>query len=120
MALNLRKYENQAVFSVAMAVVGAVCALASALIVLKRFNWEHFTLTYNRSGKLVIIFAASMLLAMGASAIGFGMGFNSAGQKRNTKSRLSWLGFFLSAGAIALALIVAIFFAITRDPITIH
>lgn len=115
--LNLRKYETQARLSLALGALSIVSALAGAAAALTGFDWEAFWLTYNPRGLRILAIGGALLLALGASAVGFGIAFNSAGQKRNTQSRLSWIGFFLNAAAIALALMVGVFVFVTGNPI---
>lgn len=117
MAFNLKKLENQAVLSVILAIVGGVCAVGGIGIILWKFKWQQFMLPFRASGMLQPAVLGSLALSIGIGIAGFGVGFNSAGEKRNSKSRLSWIGFFLNAGVLALALIAAVFFMIVREPI---
>ena len=77
-------------------------------------------LTYNSQGKLLLVLGGALFVSLAASVVGFCVGFNSAGQRRNKKSRLSWTGFFLNAALIAIAFMVAVFFILTRNPISIE
>lgn len=120
MKRNLKSYENQAKYSVVLAGVAALCTAFAVFCVLYKFDWTSFTLTYNRNGKRLLIIAAALFVSLAASIVGFCVGFNSAGQHRNKKSRLSWTGFFLNAALMAIAFMTAVFFIITRDPIRIE
>ena len=119
MALNLRKFENQAVLSVLAAVAGAFFVLMNAFIVLMRIDWERFAVTYNRKSSFLMVIGGTLVASLGTAVVGMGVGFSSAGQKRNSRSRLSWIGFFISAGVIALALMLGVLFFFARDPITV-
>ncbi len=116
-SFNLRKFETQARLSVVLGVVSILAGLAGGAAVAEGFDWQAFWLTYNPRGMRILAIGGALVLALTASAVGFGVGFNSAGQKRNTQSRLSWVGFFLNAAAIALALIVSVFVYVTGNPV---
>lgn len=103
-----------------LAGLAAFAAMAALYCVLKGFDWQVFMLTYNRKGPRLIFLGASLFVCLAAGVIGFFVGFNSAGQRRNKKSRLSWIGFFANAALIAVALMVAIFFVLTRNAISIE
>ena len=57
-----------------------------------------------------------LFVSLCAGVVGLFIGLNSAGQRRNTRSQLSWLGFFLNAGIIALAVCAVVFFYFARNP----
>ena len=120
MKRNLKSYENQATFSVILAGVAALGTAIAVYCVLERFDWQVFMLTYDRSGKRLPVLGAALFASLAASVVGFCVGFNSAGQRRNKKSRLSWTGFFLNAALIAIAFMVAVFFYLTKNPIRIE
>ena len=114
--LNLRSFENQAMISVALAGAAGLCAIAGVFSVLYRFNWQDFILTYNSRGLRIVLIAGSLFLALSGSVVGFCVAFNSAGRRRNKKSRLSWIGFFLNAAILAVTLMASFFFLFTRNP----
>ena len=120
MKRNLNSYENQATFSVILAGVAALCTLLALFCVLYKFDWQVFMLTYNSRGNRLLLLGAALFVSLAASVVGFCVGFNSAGQRRNKKSRLSWIGFFLNAGIMAIAFMVAVFFILTRNPMSIE
>ena len=58
-------------------------------------------------GFLVCVAAASAL-----SLGGLGLGFSSAGQRRNSAQAASWMGFFLGSAVLSLSIIVFSAFAL--------
>lgn len=117
---NLKSYESQATISVILAGLGAFGVMVALFCVLKGFDWQVFMLTYNSKGPRLILLGASLFVSLAAGVVGFCVGFNSAGQRRNKKSRLAWIGFFTNAALIAVSLMVAIFFVLTRNPISME
>ena len=120
MKRNLKSFESQAAISLMLAGLGALGAMAAVYCVLKGFDWKVFMLTYDRKGIRLFMLGGALFVALAASVVGFCVGFNSAGQRRNKKSRLAWIGFFANAALIAVTLMVAFFFLFTRNPVSIE
>lgn len=118
--LDLHNYETQATLSILLATVAALAVAAAGGAVLYKFNWQDFILVYNRDGFLLYALAGTLFVAMAASVVGFCVALNSAGQRRNAKSRLSWLGFFCNAALMALALMIGFLFLFTRQAINLN
>ena len=114
MRRKLQTYESQATVSVILAGAAAVFVMGAAFCALYKFDWKVFMLSYNSGGMRLPVLGGSLFLALAASVVGFFVAFNSAGQRRNKKSRLSWIGFFANAALIALALMIGFFFLFTR------
>ena len=112
-------FENQAKLSVILAVVGGVGVLAAMVLLGRNFtNLQTFWVAYNPRTMWLPMLAAFLFLALSAGGAGFFIGLNSAGQRRNTRSRLAWIGFFASAGVLMLAVCAAIFFYFARYKVT--
>lgn len=108
-------YESQATLSVALAAVSAVGTLTAIALLARNFtDMDTFYVAYNPQSKWLIAFGGTLMLGLLAGAAGFLLGLNSANQKRNARSNLSWLGFFANAGLITVALCSGIFFYFTR------
>lgn len=117
---SLNTYENQARLSVIAAGVGALATVATIVLLARNFtNLQTFYVVYNPETLYLPALGASLLAALGCGAIGFFVGLNSAGQKRNTQSKLAWMGFFFSAAVITLALCVGLFFFFARRPLSV-
>jgi asparagine N-glycosylation enzyme membrane subunit Stt3 len=109
-------YENQAKLSVGLGGLGGLAILGVLALIAKNFHRELPAIIYNPEGKWILVFGLGMLGALVTSAAGLLVGLNSAGQKRNTQTRLSWIGFFVNAGLLTLALIAGLAFYLMRMP----
>lgn len=117
---SLNTYENQARISVIAAGVGALAAVATVALLARNFtDLQTFYVVYNPQTMYLPAVGVGLLGALACGTIGFFVGLNSAGQKRNTQSKLAWMGFFCSAAVITLALCIGLFFYFTRRPMTI-
>ena len=114
MAANTSQYENQARLSVFLAVVAGLASIAAALLLFRNYKADVGQIVYLAGGKFILIFGGAILVALLAAAAGFLLGFNSAGQKRNTKPQLSWTGFFLNAAMMTLGLSIFVVFFVLR------
>ena len=120
MALKLSKYEDQARLSVYLGMLGILAVLGAVVMMYTHFEATTFYVYFNPNKSFVMLLVLGLLGGLVVSVIGFFLGLNSAGQKRNTRSRLSWQGFFLNAIVITLLLSAAIFFVFTRYAISTH
>lgn len=114
MALKLRAYETQAKLSIGLAIGAAVSMFGTVFLLLRNFDATNFLIAYRSSSMYMPALGATILLSLGLATIGFFVGLNSAGQKRNKQSQLSWIGFFLNASVITLSLCCGVFFWFTR------
>lgn len=117
-AIGVGTYEKQGKLSVALGVLAAVSALAVAGLLARNYNREVGQIIYGAGGSYILLIAAGLGVALIAAGAGFFLGFNSAGQKRNTQSRLSWMAFFLNAAVIALVMALAVVFFLMRFELT--
>jgi hypothetical protein len=120
-AFKIKTYEEQAKLSVILAAIGGFFALVALGGILRNFDASTGWVRYGTKTIFMPALGGCLVLALALAAIGFFVGLNSAGQRRNKRSRLSWTGFFLNALVIVLALCVGAVFAITRHgmaPIT--
>ncbi|HSW46608.1 MAG TPA: hypothetical protein VLM89_13675 [Phycisphaerae bacterium] len=101
---SLRRYEDQARASVVVGIAACLGLLAQAVLVFRHINLSEWTIMYGSPNRRTLVLAATAaVLGLGLAALG--LGFNSAGQKRNDKPQFSWIGFFLGAGTICLTII---------------
>jgi hypothetical protein len=114
MLSHLRRYDVQARYAFALVVLSLLpCALALWL------GWRNFDapmgrIIYGEHGRFVPGFAGCIFLSLAPAAVGFILGVNSAGQRRNDKSGRSWLAFFLGGTVISVDLILLIAFYMLR------
>jgi hypothetical protein len=101
---SLRRYDTQARVSVLASVVSIVSLLGLSFVVLQNMNFTELVIYYGPARRLAVFGGTAVTLLL--AAIGFGMGLNSVGQRRNERQGLSWLGFFLGAGVLCLTLVV--------------
>lgn len=104
---SLRRYDTQANVSLYAGVASFLGMMALAFMLLRNLNWETKLIVYKSPFymPLVLLLTAGTLLMAGAA---IAIGANSAGQRRNEKSRLSWTGFFI--GAVTLSLTIIMFY----------
>lgn len=105
MASSLRNPETQAKLSGAL-VSGAVIALLAAMTLgFHNFDRTMRTFVYKADGlRMPIVYLSaflSLLLAGGA----FWFSYSSAGERRNSYSRMSWICFAISAATIVMTLV---------------
>lgn len=117
MGLNLKAYETQAQLSVIFAIIGGLSALAAAVLVVGAYNQEAGVAFYGSHGRRLPAILAAEFVSLATAVIGCYVGFHSAGQRRNKRSRLSWTGFFGNAAVITFALSIFAFFWMTRQSI---
>lgn len=106
---SLRRYDTQARMSVIFGMLSALGILALGVLVFHNFDFSEMAIPYARPWRRQVVFlTAAVTLGIATTALGFG--FNSAGQRRNERPRESWIGFFVGAGCICLALALLFLF----------
>jgi len=109
---SLRRFEDQAKASFLASLLSLFTFAGMAGVMgffLKRgLASQDFVFLYGPRGKMAVLLAAAVTLLL--SGAGFGFGLNSAGQRRNDRQRLSWIGFFLGALVLALTLVLVFVF----------
>lgn len=112
---SLRRYEDQAKISLIASLVSAAAFLALAALVIRAMRGDFGDLQprYGTSVRLAAFGATAVSLFL--SVIGFGLGINSVGQRRNERQTLSWIGFFVGAAVMVLTIGVFAFFYLRGD-----
>jgi len=107
---SLRKFDVQAKAALTLAVVSAIPFLCAALLTARNWNSDLDQITYGVGSRFVPLLLACLLLSMAPSALGFLLGWSSAGQRRNDRSSWSWVGFFLGGLIFTLDFILLLAF----------
>lgn len=118
--LSLRRYDVQAKVSLVIAVLSFLGMCALGLLMHHRYNPQMKMFIYGSktlyAPAIYLTTAITMLLAATAAA----MGANSAGQRRNDATRLSWAGFFVGAIVLAATIILFFMFFMNKFPQTFN
>jgi tellurite resistance protein TehA-like permease len=95
-------------------VIAAVAAilplLAAVYACFDRYNSELQAIVYGKDSMFKIGFLLMIAASIGLSLIALGLGFNSAGQRRNEQQQKSWMAFFFGVGVLSLAIITFVAF----------
>ncbi|MGH8597522.1 MAG: hypothetical protein ACREXT_12765, partial [Gammaproteobacteria bacterium] len=111
---SLRRYDVQAKYAFALAMVSIVPSVAALWMGWRRFDADLGRIIYGSQGRFVLAFVGCVLLSMGPAALGFVMGWSSAGQRRNDQSSRSWIAFFVGGGVLTLNVVLLIAFYMLR------
>ena len=83
---------------------------------LRNYNAELGQIVYRASGMFLPVFLACTFASLAPSTIGFLLGLNSAGQRRNDRSAQSWTGFFVGGTVTTINLILLLAYVMLRFP----
>ncbi len=111
---NLRRYDVQAKYAFALAMVSIVPSIAALWMGWRRFDADLGRIIYGSQGRFMLAFVGCVALSMAPAALGFVMGWSSAGQRRNDQSRRSWIAFFVGGGVLTLNVVLLIAFFMLR------
>lgn len=106
---SIRRFDVQARYSLWASLAAILPLVVSALASLSRYDTQLHAIKFGSTGLFKPAFFACLLVTGLLSVLGIGLGFNSAGQRRNNEQKKSWLGFFIGTGVLSLAIIL--FFA---------
>ena len=104
---NFRLPETRATAAMLLGVVGLVSLAGLSFLVFYHFSFVTYTIGYNemstfgRFRKILVMLGAAITVILGATALA--IGFQSLGQKRNSRQGRSFLGMATGGLAIALA-----------------
>jgi hypothetical protein len=105
---SLSRHDTQARISAVLAIISCVSLAGLALLVFRNIDRAQWVIAYGKNRGLMVQAAAAVTILL--AGIAFGMGLNSAGQRRNDRPKLSWLGFFIGALVICAALVLLFLF----------
>lgn len=111
---SLRRFDVQANYACILSLASVVPCLGAAFFALRNYRHELGQIVFGTKGYFVPVFLGCLLLSIIPGTIGFVLGWNSAGQRRNDKPKLSWIGFFVGGGVLTVNLILLIAFMMLR------
>ena len=107
---RLRRYDVKASYACVLSLVSIVPLIAAVTVALLRYDHDLGQIIYGSKGFFLPAFGACVLLSVMPGAIGFVLGWSSAGQRRNDKPTRSWVGFFVGGAVLTFSLILLIAF----------
>lgn len=118
---NFRSFTTQAQTGVLLALVAVATVAALAYCAMHGYSSTDNVVPYNASEGLgqhrpnlvLLLTALTLLIAVGAGALGF----NSLGQKRNEKQGLSWLSLAIATLCIPAALFFFFFWKVFSEAV---
>ena len=111
---NLRRYDVQAKYAFALAMVSIVPSVAALWMGWRRFDADLGRIIYGSQGRFMLAYVGCVLLSTAPAALGFVMGWSSAGQRRNDHSGRSWIAFFVGGSVLTLNVVLLIAFYMLR------
>ena len=111
---HLRRYDVQANYAFGLSLASVIPFVVAAWLAFTRYDGTLGQIIHGEQGQFVPAFAGCVLLSMIPGTLGFLLGWNSAGQRRNDKPGRSWIGFFLGGGVLTLDLVLLLAFFMLR------
>lgn len=111
---HLRRYDVQASYACVLSILSVVPFIVAVLLAHRNYVQELGQIVYGAKGLFLPLFLGCVAVSMAPSAIGFFLGWNSAGQRRNEKPARSWVGFFIGGAVLTFDLILLIAFWMIR------
>lgn len=116
---SLRRPDTQATVSLILSISSMFFVAGLAVLVLQNYKGkaaDHIIWYSQKSLRLPAILVCTAI-AMLLGSIGLAMGFGSADARRNDRAKQSWIGFFIGALAVTLAIVFFAFFWILKQDI---
>ncbi len=105
MASKLRNPETQAKLSGILVIAALAVLLVGLALAFQNFNSTTRTFVYAQDGKRMPIVYGIAMLSIVLSGGAFWFSYSSAGERRNSYSKLSWISFIASALVIVIGLV---------------
>ena len=102
-----------------ISLTGVLPLAAAAYVSWTKYNPNLQAIQYGSEGLFKVGFLVCIAAAVALSLGGLGLGFSSAGERRNNAQAASWLGFFLGSAVLSLSIIVFAAFASLGLEITV-
>jgi len=107
---KLKRFDIQANIALTLALVSAVPFVGAMALAIRNYDGNLVQITYGSGSKFAPLLLGCLLLSMAPGFVGFLLGLNSAGQRRNEKSNRSWMGFFIGGLVLTLDFILLLAF----------
>jgi len=111
---SLRRYDVQAKYACTLSLLSIAPFICAVAVAYRNYDHDLGQIIYGSKGFLLPAFGGCVLLSMVPGAIGFVLGWSSAGQHRNDKPARSWIGFFVGGAILTFNLILLIAFLMLR------
>ncbi len=111
---DLRRFEVQAQYAMVLSILATAPLVMAALMIARNYNHDLGQIVYGEGGSFLKMFLACVGTSGMVGAIGFVLGWCSAGQRRNDRPKQSWVGFFVGGFVVTIALIMMIAFVMLR------
>ena len=116
---SLRRFDVQAKWSLWFSLASVVTCLGTFALLARNWDGHLSLIKYSADGLYRPVYLACTGLTMLLSVFGLALGFNSAGQRRNDRQKLSWTGFFVGTVVLALAIVFLAAFRYLKQPIAV-
>lgn len=102
MAISIRNPETQAKLSSLLVIASSSLLLLALVAAISKggFSWEDRVFVYQSTGKRAAVVFGMAGISLLLACAGFWFAYASAGERRNPRSKLSWICFALSATVI--------------------
>lgn len=116
---SLRRPDTQATISLILSVSAVFFVVGLAVLVLQNYTGaaQDHIIWYSQKSLRFPAIAACTVIALLFGSLGVLLGFGSADARRNERARLSWIGFFIGAFAVTLAIVFFAFFWILSESV---
>ena len=114
---SIRRFDVQAKWSMFFSLASVLTCLGMFVLLVRNWDGQVNLVKFARDGSFQPAYLACTGLTMVLSVFGLSLGFNSAGQRRNDRQKLSWTGFFLGTSVLAFAIILLAAFWFLKQPL---
>lgn len=116
---SVRRFDVQAKWSLWFSLASVVTWLGMFVLLARNWDGDISLIKYRSGGLFQPVYLICTALTMLLAVFGLALGFNSAGQRRNDRQKLSWTGFFVGTAVLALAIVFLWAFWVLRQPIAV-
>ena len=111
---RLRRFDVQANYACVLSLLSVVPSAGAAVLITRNWHWNLRQIIYNPESMYALALFACLLSSMALAMLGFFLGWNSAGQRRNDRPARSWIGFFLGGTILTLDAVMFVAFMMLR------